>query len=74
MSDVPIGDLDRHLSAILRRVRDDGEIVTVTHFGRAVAQILPHRDGGWITMRVQGAVDDSLEAVKARAVEEDDGA
>ena len=72
MSDVPIGDLDRHLSAILRRVRDDGEIVTVTHFGRAVAQIVPHQEGGWITMRVQGASEPGLGTVKAQ--EEDDGA
>jgi prevent-host-death family protein len=74
MSDVPIGDLDRHLSAILRRVRDDGEIVTVTHFGSPVAQILPHREGGWITMRVQGATEPGIGAVRAREIQEDDGA
>ncbi len=41
MGAVGVRDLKAHASSILRRVRDHGETVEITHRGRIVARIIP---------------------------------
>jgi prevent-host-death family protein len=41
MASVGIRELKHETSAILRRVRENGEVVDVTHHGRVVARLVP---------------------------------
>jgi prevent-host-death family protein len=41
MRSVGIRELKEHTSQILRRVREDGEEVQVTYYGRVVARLVP---------------------------------
>ena len=50
---VSIGALRSRLADTLRRVREDGEIVTITRHGEAVARIVPF--DGPVVHRVSGA-------------------
>ena len=46
MIEVGIRELKRHVSEILRRVRDHNETITVTNRGRPIARILPAVEAG----------------------------
>ena len=41
MSSIGVRELKAHTSRILRRVRDQGETVDVTHRGRVIARLVP---------------------------------
>ena len=41
MAEVGIRQLKQHTSEVLRRVREQGETVTITHRGRAIARLVP---------------------------------
>jgi prevent-host-death family protein len=58
MPEISIGQLGRDLSATIRRVREDGEVVAVTRHGEPVARIVPHEGGGAVVAHVQGAKED----------------
>ena len=41
MVTVGVRELKRHLSKLLRRVREEGEIVEVTYYGEVIARLVP---------------------------------
>lgn len=43
MQTVGIRELKEQASDVLRRVREDGEVIDITYYGKVVAQIVPVR-------------------------------
>lgn len=44
MEEIGVKDLKRQFSAILRRVREEKETITITHHGHPVAKLVPVED------------------------------
>ncbi len=41
MLTIDVRELKQQISKILRQVREDGEVITITHHGEAVAHLVP---------------------------------
>ncbi len=67
MRAVGIRELKQRTSAILRRVRDQGDVVEITYRGRAVARLVPlAQQGGDVPAPSRKVWDELTEAIASR--------
>lgn len=57
MAEIKISELREDLKGCVRRVREGGEVLTVTRHGRPLVRIVPLDRDGTVVARVEGPED-----------------